>query len=69
MSASTPSQHPTRRTFLDRLASTSLATWLLRISGTYFVGAVLYPVTRYLVPPEGGESAASSVTLPFPPEE
>ena len=69
MSAPTPSQHPTRRTFLDRLASTSLATWLLRISGTYFVGAVLYPVTRYLVPPEGGESAASSVTLPFPPEE
>jgi Rieske Fe-S protein len=69
MSAQSPSRSSSRRAFLDWLASTSLATWLLRISGTYFVGAVLYPVARYLVPPEAGESAASSVTLPFPPEE
>ena len=60
---------PSRRTFLDRLASTSLATWLLRISGTGFVGAIVYPVIRYLIPPASGESAASSVTLPFAPDE
>lgn len=69
MSTESQSHGQSRRTFLDRLAATSLATWLLRISGTYFVGAVLYPITRYLVPPEGGESAASAVTLPFGPDE
>jgi Rieske Fe-S protein len=31
--------------------------------------AVLYPAGRYLVPPEAGESSASSVTLPMGPDD
>ena len=30
---------------------------------------MLYPVTRYIIPPEAGESSASSVSLPFGPDE
>lgn len=43
--------------------------WLL---GTSFGGlllAVLYPVTRYLIPPPSGESAAATVTLSVKPED
>ncbi|HXF95038.1 MAG TPA: Rieske 2Fe-2S domain-containing protein [Gemmatimonadales bacterium] len=47
---------PARRRFLD---------WLLATSAGGLVVAVLYPVVRYLIPPRTGESAASSVTLPF----
>ncbi|HKI94530.1 MAG TPA: Rieske (2Fe-2S) protein [Gemmatimonadales bacterium] len=43
--------------------------WLLGTSVGGLVAAVLYPVTRYIIPPKVGESAASSVTLPFPPTE
>ncbi len=31
--------------------------------------AVLYPVSRYLIPPAAAESAAATVTLPFTPDE
>jgi Rieske Fe-S protein len=31
--------------------------------------AVLYPVTRYLIPPQSGESAAATVTLSIKPED
>jgi Rieske Fe-S protein len=39
--------------------------WLLSTSAAAFVLSVLYPVGRYLVPPEVGESSAASVTLPL----
>lgn len=48
--------HPPRRTFLD---------WVLATSAGGLIAAVLYPVTRYLIPPRTGESASSAVTLPF----
>lgn len=43
--------------------------WLLGTSAAGYLAAVLYPISRYLIPPESGESSATSVTLPFPPEE
>jgi Rieske Fe-S protein len=69
MSQTPHSPGPSRRTFLERLSGTTLSTWLLRISGGGFLASIVYPVIRYLVPPESGESAASSVTLPFAPTE
>jgi len=46
----------TRKRFVD---------WLLGTSVGGFFAAVLYPVVRYIVPPEVPESAVNSVTLPF----
>jgi Rieske Fe-S protein len=39
--------------------------WVVGTSVGGFIAAVLYPVTRYLIPPEVAESAVSSVVLPF----
>lgn len=50
----------TRRRFVD---------WLLGTSIGGFVLAVLYPVSRYVVPPATTESATNSVTLPIKPED
>ena len=59
----TKSQHETeggrsvsRKGFLD---------WLLGTSVGGLLAAVLYPVTRYIVPPEVPESVVSSVVVPF----
>ncbi|MDH3569332.1 MAG: Rieske (2Fe-2S) protein [Gemmatimonadota bacterium] len=49
--------------------SRTLTTWLLSTSVGGLVLAVVYPAGRYLVPPASGESAATSVTLPFTPDE
>lgn len=49
-----------RRSFLD---------WLLGTAAGGFMMAVLYPVTRFLLPPEVAESSVSSVVLPFPATE
>jgi Rieske Fe-S protein len=46
----------TRRKFIN---------WLLATSGGAFFLAVLYPIARYLIPPQAGESTAASVTLPI----
>jgi Rieske Fe-S protein len=46
-----------------------LLDWLLGTSVGGLLVAVLYPVAQYLVPPRSTESAASSVTLPFVPDE
>jgi Rieske Fe-S protein len=43
--------------------------WLLGTSAVAFVLSVVYPVTRYLIPPKAGESAAASVTLPVKLDE
>jgi Rieske Fe-S protein len=45
---------PSRRQFVN---------WFLGTSAGAFLLAVLYPVSRYLVPPTAGESAAGTVTL------
>lgn len=39
--------------------------WILGTTAGGFLMSVLYPVTRYLVPPDVAESAVSSVVLPF----
>ena len=49
---------PSRRRFIN---------WFLGTSAGAFLVAVLYPVSRYLVPPEVGESTAGTVTLPLKP--
>ena len=46
----------TRRRFVN---------WWLGTSAGAFLASVLYPVTRYLIPPEVAESTAATVTLPF----
>ena len=50
----------TRRGFINWFLGTSTAAFLL---------SVFYPVTRYLVPPEVGESTAGTVTLAIKPED
>jgi len=50
----------TRRRFVN---------WLLGTSAVGYVAAVIYPISRYLMPPPAGESTASTVTLSFAPEE
>lgn len=45
-----------RKRFLD---------WLLGTAAGGFLASVLYPVTRYIIPPEVAESAVNSVVLPF----
>lgn len=51
---------PSRRSFID---------WLLGTSAAAFIVSVLYPVSRYLVPPPAGESSTASVTLPIRAED
>jgi cytochrome b6-f complex iron-sulfur subunit len=51
---------PTRRGFIN---------WFLGTSAGAFLVAVLYPVSRYLVPPPVTESTASTVTLPIKPDD
>jgi cytochrome b6-f complex iron-sulfur subunit len=51
---------PTRRGFID---------WLLGTSVGGLVVAVLYPVSRYMVPPKAAEAATNSVTLDFAPAD
>ena len=51
---------PGRRRFVN---------WFLGTSVVAFLAAVLYPVSRYLVPPEVGESTAGTVTLPIKPDD
>ncbi len=58
-----------RRTFIDWILGRTLTTWLLSTSLGGLVVAIVYPTSRYLVPPKTGESAATSVTLPFTPDE
>ncbi|MBI2466820.1 MAG: ubiquinol-cytochrome c reductase iron-sulfur subunit [Candidatus Rokubacteria bacterium] len=50
----------TRRGFIN---------WFLGTSGGAFLVSVLYPVSRYLVPPPAGESAAGAVTLAIKPAD
>lgn len=51
---------PERRRFIN---------WFLGTSAGAFLLSVLYPVTRYLIPPEVGESTAGTVTLSIKPDE
>jgi cytochrome b6-f complex iron-sulfur subunit len=50
----------TRRKFIN---------WFLATSGGAFLLAVLYPVTRYLIPPPAGEAPATTVTLAVNPAD
>ena len=54
MSEATLDPGPSRRGFIN---------WFLGTSAGAFLLSVLYPLSRYLVPPEGGESTAGTVTL------
>ena len=49
---------PGRRRFVN---------WFLATSAGAFLVAVLYPISRYLIPPPVEESTAKSVTLPMKP--
>ncbi len=53
-------QNLTRKRFID---------WLLGTSAGGLLVAVLYPVTRYIVPPEIPETAVNSVVLKVKPNE
>ena len=60
MSEATIEPGPSRRGFMN---------WFLGTSAGAFLLSVLYPISRYLVPPETGESAAGTVTLAVKPED
>ena len=60
MAEATMGPEATRRGFVD---------WLLGTSAAAFLLSVLYPVSRYLVPPPAGESSAATVTLPIKPDD
>jgi Rieske Fe-S protein len=51
---------PSRRRFIN---------WWLGTTAGAFLASVLYPVTRYLIPPQIAESTAASVTLPVKVDE
>jgi Rieske Fe-S protein len=46
----------------------SVLNWFLSTTVGAFVVSIVYPVSRYLIPPDMPESAAASVTLPFTPD-
>jgi Rieske Fe-S protein len=58
--ASGPAEEPTRREFVD---------WMLVSALGMSAVAAVVPAAAYLVPPEGGESQAASVVLPFAAED
>ena len=60
MAEATIEPGPSRRGFMN---------WFLGTSAGAFLLSVLYPISRYLVPPETGESAAGTVTLAVKPED
>ncbi len=47
----------------------SFINWFLGTSAGAFLGSVLYPAARYLIPPPAGESAVGTITLPLKPED
>jgi Rieske Fe-S protein len=49
-----------RRNFLN---------WFLGTTAGAFLVSVIYPLSRYLIPPQGEESSAHTVTLAIKPEE
>jgi len=51
---------PSRRRFIN---------WWLGTTAGAFLASILYPVTRYLIPPQIAESTAASVTLPVKVDE
>lgn len=54
------SEQVSRRRFLD---------WFVGTSGGALLISVMYPVTRYLIPPKVEESTARSVTLAVRPDD
>lgn len=50
----------TRRNFLN---------WFLGTAAGAFAISVLYPISRYLIPPKGEESSAHTVTLSLKPQD
>ena len=55
-----PAGTTTRKGFVD---------WLIGSSVGGFLVAVLYPITRYLIPPRVAESAVNSVVVPLQPAD
>lgn len=53
-------QDSTRRNFLN---------WFLGTAASAFAISVLYPLSRYLIPPKAEESSAHTVTLSIKPQE
>lgn len=52
-----------------RLTRKRFVDWVLGTSAGGLLAAVLYPVIRYVVPPDVAESAVSSVVVPITPDE
>ena len=69
MAENVPISETSRRRFVDWLLTRTLTTWLLSTSFGGLLLAVFYPAGRYLVPPKGAESTASTVTLTLSPED
>ncbi|MFC1531297.1 ubiquinol-cytochrome c reductase iron-sulfur subunit [Gemmatimonadota bacterium] len=52
-----------------RSSRRNFVNWLLGTSAAGYAVAVIYPISRYLIPPPTGESATTSVILPFLADE
>ncbi len=52
-----------------RMSRKGFLDWFLGTTVGGVLVAVLYPVSRYLIPPPVSEATTNSVTLPFPPTE
>jgi hypothetical protein len=59
----------TERAVGPRQSRRGFVNWLLGTSVGGLLLAALYPVTRYLIPPETAESTATTVTLSIRPED
>lgn len=55
-----PPQNTARRNFLN---------WFLGTTAGAFIISVLYPISRYLIPPQVEESSARTVTLSIKPQD
>ena len=60
MTGEASGHRPTRRGFVN---------WFLGTTAGALLIAILYPVSRYLIPPKVGESSAASVILDFKPAD
>jgi Rieske Fe-S protein len=58
-------QHRTDPGASDGVSRKGFLDWVLGTSVGGLLAAVLYPISRYIIPPAIPESAVSSVTIPF----
>ena len=49
----------------DNNSRRKFLSWLTGLGSVAFIGSIIYPAYKFLVPPESGEANVSQVKLPF----